>query len=165
MFAVNGILFNHESPVRGETFVTRKITRAVARICLGLQDVFYIGNLDAQRDWGHAKDYVEAIWLMLQQDDTEDYVIATGQTTKDRDFMKMAFDEMGVEIKFSGEGLGEAAAVKSCSNKEFNLPVGKVVLKIDSNYFRPSEVDLLIGDASKARKNSDGNRNMTLKPW
>ncbi len=152
MFAVNGILFNHESPIRGETFVSRKITRAVARICMGLQDTVYLGNLDAKRDWGHAKDYVEAMYLMLQQDEPEDYVIATGQTTKVRDFVQMTFREMGVEIEFAGEGIEEVGVVKSCSNKEFNLPVGKVVLKIDPTYFRPSEVDILIGDASKAHK-------------
>ena len=152
MFAVNGILFNHESPLRGETFVTRKITRAVVRICLGLQDTIFLGNLDANRDWGHARDYVKAMYLMLQQDEPEDYVIATGQNTKVRDFIKKAFNELGVEIQYQGEGIKEVGIIKSCANNEFKLPKGKVVIKIDKKYFRPSEVDTLIGDASKARE-------------
>lgn len=150
MFACNGILFNHESPLRGETFVTRKITRAVAQIALGLQSTLYIGNLNAQRDWGHAKDYVDAMWRMLQQDTPEDYVIATGITTYVRDFIKMAFAEAGAELEFSGSGVDEIAVIKSCSNGEFMKP-GQVVVRVDPKYFRPTEVDLLIGDATKAR--------------
>ena len=151
MFAANGILFNHESPLRGETFVTRKITRAAARIALGLQDVVFLGNLDAKRDWGHAKDYVEAMWLMLQQDKPEDYVIATGVTTSIRDFLRMTFDELGIELDFIGEGLKEEAIVKRCNNPEYLLPPGKKVVAVDPRYFRPTEVDLLIGDPSKAK--------------
>lgn len=151
MFAVNGILFNHESPLRGETFVTRKITRAVARIALGLQDKFYLGNLDAQRDWGHAKDYVEAMWLILQQDVAEDYVIATGHTTRIRDFVRMAFAEVGVELEFTGEGASEKATVSKCNNPEYQLPLGKEVLAVDERYFRPTEVELLIGDPTKSK--------------
>lgn len=150
MFAVNGILFNHESPLRGETFVTRKITRGVARIVLGLQDKIYLGNLDAQRDWGHAKDYVEAMWLILQQEKPEDYVIATGITTHVRDFVRMAFAECGVELEFSGSGASEKATVVSCSNAKFQLPKGKVVVEVDPQYYRPTEVELLIGDPKKA---------------
>jgi GDPmannose 4,6-dehydratase len=152
MYAVNGILFNHESPLRGETFVTRKITRAVSRIALGLQDKVYMGNLDAKRDWGHAKDYVEAMWLMLQQDKPEDYVIATGVTTSVRDFVTMAFREVGMELDWKGTGEDEVAVIRSCSNTAYNLPVGKEVLCIDKRYYRPAEVELLIGDASKANK-------------
>jgi len=152
MYAVNGILFNHESPLRGETFVSRKITRAVVRICLGLQDTVFLGNLDAKRDWGHAKDYVQAMYLMLQQDEPEDFVIATGQTTKVRDFIYKAFKILGVEIEFQGKGIEEIGLIKSCSNSEFDLPKRKVVIKIDQKYFRPSEVDTLIGDATKARE-------------
>jgi GDPmannose 4,6-dehydratase len=151
MFACNGILFNHESPVRGETFVTRKITRAVARIALGLQDCLYLGNLDAQRDWGHAKDYVEAMWLMLQQEKPEDFVIATGITTKIRDFVRMAFAEAGIELSFEGSGAEEVGKVKSCTGS-YQLPIGTVVVKVDPTYFRPTEVDLLIGDATKAKE-------------
>ncbi|MBB3838666.1 GDPmannose 4,6-dehydratase [Runella defluvii] len=150
MFAVNGILFNHESPLRGETFVTRKITRAVARIALGLQEKVFLGNLDAQRDWGHAKDYVEAMWLMLQQDTPEDFVIATGKTTYIRDFVRMAFAEVGIELEFKGEGVDEMAVVTKCNNPSYQLPVGKEVVGIDPRYFRPTEVDLLIGDPTKA---------------
>jgi len=152
MFAVNGILFNHESPIRGETFVTRKITRAVARIVLGLQDILYIGNLDAQRDWGHAKDYVEIMWRILQQDEPEDYVIATGITTKIRDFLMKAFAEVGIELTFEGEGADEAAKIAKCHNDAYRLPEGKEVVKVDERYFRPTEVDLLIGDATKAKE-------------
>jgi GDPmannose 4,6-dehydratase len=152
IFASNGILFNHESPIRGETFVTRKITRAVSRIALGLQDKFYLGNLDAKRDWGHAKDYVRMMWMILQADEAEDWVIATGRTTTIRDFVKMAFDRIGVELEFSGEGVNEIATVKSCSNPIYNLEVGKEVLSIDPKYFRPTEVDLLIGDPTKAKE-------------
>ena len=152
MFACNGILFNHESPLRGETFVTRKITRAVAAIVQGLQDTVYLGNLDARRDWGHAKDYVEAMWLMLQQDKPEDFVIATGITTSVRDFTKMAFSEAGIELEFTGKGKQEKGTVKACNNPEYQLPLGKEVVAIDAEYFRPTEVDLLIGDATKAKE-------------
>jgi len=151
MFAVNGILFNHESPVRGETFVTRKITRGVAKIALGMQEKIYLGNLDAQRDWGHAKDYVEAMWLMLQQEKPEDYVISTGTTTPVREFLVMAFREAGIELDFKGEGEQEKGYVKSCSNPDHQLETGKEVVAVDKNYFRPTEVDLLIGDSTKAR--------------
>jgi GDPmannose 4,6-dehydratase len=151
MFAVNGILFNHESPLRGETFVSRKITRAVSRIALGLQDQVFLGNIDSKRDWGHAKDYIEAMYLMLQQKTPEDFVIATGITTPVRQFLKLSFAEAGIEIEFRGKGVDEKAYVKSCSNKEFELPEGKLVMSIDPRYFRPTEVDLLMGDATKAR--------------
>jgi len=163
MFACNGILFNHESPVRGETFVTRKITRAVAKIALGLQDKIYIGNLDAKRDWGHAKDYVEAMYLILQQDKAEDYVIATGTTTSVRDFIIMAFDEIGVKIKFSGKDEDETAVVISSENPEYSLTPGKTIVEVDKRYFRPTEVDLLIGDNSKAKKNLGWSPKYTLK--
>jgi GDPmannose 4,6-dehydratase len=149
MFACNGILFNHESPLRGETFVTRKITRAAAKIALGLQDCLYLGNLDAQRDWGHAKDYVEGMWRILQHDVAEDFVLATGITTSIRDFVRMTFSELGIELEFSGEGVNEIATVVACSGK-LVVPVGQEVVKVDPRYFRPTEVDLLIGDASKA---------------
>ena len=152
MFACNGILFNHESPVRGETFVTRKITRAVSRISLGLQNKFFLGNLDAKRDWGHAKDYVKMMWMILQHDNAEDWVIATGTTTKIRDFVKMAFQHVGIELDFRGKGIEEIAVVKSCSNPKYKLEIGKEVLSVDSRYFRPTEVDLLIGDPSKAKE-------------
>jgi GDPmannose 4,6-dehydratase len=151
MFACNGILFNHESPLRGETFVTRKITRATAAIASGLQDCLYLGNLNAQRDWGHAKDYVEAMWLILQQDTPEDFVIATGVTTTVRDFIKMSFSEVGIELNFTGEGVDEKATVASCSNPEFQIPIGKQVVAVDPEYFRPTEVELLIGDPTKAK--------------
>ncbi|MEL6484603.1 MAG: GDP-mannose 4,6-dehydratase, partial [Bacteroidota bacterium] len=151
MYACNGILFNHESPIRGETFVTRKITRATARIALGLQDKFYLGNLDAQRDWGHAKDYVRMMWMILQADEAEDWVIATGKTTPVRDFVRMSFAEVGIELEFKGQGVDEKAYVKSCSNPEYQLEIGKEVLAVDPKYFRPTEVDLLIGDPSKAK--------------
>lgn len=151
MYACNGILFNHESPIRGETFVTRKITRGVAKIALGLQDKLYLGNLDAQRDWGHAKDYVEAMYLILQQDKPEDYVIATGVTTYVRDFVKMAFSEVGIELEFKGEGVEEVGYVKSCSNPEYQLENGKAVVAVDPKYFRPTEVELLIGDPTKSK--------------
>ncbi len=150
MFACNGILFNHESPIRGETFVTRKITRATSRIALGLQDKFYLGNLDAQRDWGHAKDYVRMMWMILQAEEAEDWVIATGKTTTVRDFVRMAFGEVGIELEFIGHGVDEKAYVQSCSNPEFQLEEGKEVLAVDPKYFRPTEVELLIGDATKA---------------
>ena len=151
MFACNGILFNHESPLRGETFVTRKITRAAARIALGLQDKLYLGNLDAKRDWGHAKDYVRMMWMILQADEPEDWVIATGKTTAVRDFVRMAFNEVGISLEFKGEGVNEKAFVTACNNPHFQLEIGKEVLNVDPKYFRPTEVDLLIGDASKAK--------------
>lgn len=151
MYACNGILFNHESPLRGETFVTRKITRGAAAIALGLQDKLYLGNLDARRDWGHAKDYVEAMWRILQQETPEDFVIATGITTPVRDFVRMAFDELGIELQFTGTGAEEVAVVTDCRNKEFILPIGKEVVAVDAAYFRPTEVELLIGDPTKAK--------------
>jgi GDPmannose 4,6-dehydratase len=151
MFACNGILFNHESPRRGETFVTRKITRAVAKIALGLQEKFFLGNLEAKRDWGHAKDYVRMMWMILQADVAEDWVIATGVTTTVRDFVRMAFSEVGIEVEFKGEGVDEKAFVTACTHKDFQIPIGKEVLSVDPAYFRPTEVDLLIGDPSKAK--------------
>ena len=151
IFASNGILFNHESPIRGETFVTRKITRAVAKIALGLQDKLYLGNLSAKRDWGHAKDYVRMMWMILQAQKAEDWVIATGVTTEVRDFVKMAFNELGIEVEFRGEGVNEKGYIRAC-NGEFKLELGKEVVCVDERYFRPTEVDLLIGDASKARE-------------
>ena len=143
MYACNGILFNHESPLRGETFVTRKITRAVAKISVGLQEKLYIGNLNAKRDWGHARDYVEGMWLMLQQDKPEDYVLATGITTTVRDFCFMAFSEVGISINWEGKGNQE---------KGIDASTGKVLVEVDPNYYRPTEVDLLIGDATKAKE-------------
>jgi GDPmannose 4,6-dehydratase len=151
MYACNGILFNHESPLRGETFVTRKITRGVARIALGMSDTIHLGNLDAQRDWGHAKDYVEAMWRILQQDQPEDYVIATGVTTRVRDFVRMAFAELGIVLSFTGEGENEIGRIIQCQNPDYQLEIGKVVVAIDKRYFRPTEVDLLIGDPTKAK--------------
>jgi GDPmannose 4,6-dehydratase len=151
MYACNGILFNHESPIRGETFVTRKITRATSRIALGLQDKFYLGNLDAKRDWGHAKDYVRMMWMILQAEEAEDWVIATGKTTPVREFVRMSFAEVGIELEFSGEGVEEKAFVKACNNKDYQLEIGKEVLSVDAKYFRPTEVDLLIGDPTKAK--------------
>ena len=151
MFACNGILFNHESPRRGETFVTRKITRAVSKIALGLQDKFYLGNLEAKRDWGHAKDYVRMMWMILQADQPEDWVIATGVTTTVRDFVSMAFKQVGISLEFKGTGVDEKAYVTACSKQEFQLAIGKEVLSVDPTYFRPTEVDLLIGDPSKAK--------------
>jgi GDPmannose 4,6-dehydratase len=152
MFAVNGILFNHESPLRGETFVTRKITRGVAQIAMGQQDKLYLGNLDAKRDWGHAKDYVEAMWLILQQEKPEDFVIATGITTTVRDFIRMAFSEVGIEIKFTGEGVNEIATISACNNPLYQVEIGKEVVAVDPRYFRPTEVELLIGDPTKAKE-------------
>ncbi len=143
MFACNGILFNHESPLRGETFVTRKITRAASKIKLGLQEKLYLGNLNAQRDWGHAKDYVEGMWRMLQHEKPEDFVLATGKTTTIREFCNLSFKELGIEIKWEGEGENEVGIDQSSN---------KVIISIDNNYYRPTEVDLLIGDASKAKK-------------
>jgi len=151
MFASNGILFNHESPRRGETFVTRKITMATAAIALGHQDCLYLGNLDAQRDWGHAKDYVEAMWRILQQDVPDDYVIAMGETTYVRDFVRMSFVELGIEIEFKGEGVNEKGYVKVCTNPMYQLEIGKQVIAVDPKYFRPTEVDLLIGDPTKSK--------------
>lgn len=151
MFACNGILFNHESPLRGETFVTRKITRAVAAIALGLQKTLFLGNLDAQRDWGHARDYVRAMWLILQQETPEDFVIATGKTTPVREFVKMAFAEVGVQLEFRGTGIDEKGYVAESTNTEFPLQTGTCVVAVDPVYFRPTEVDLLIGDATKAK--------------
>jgi GDPmannose 4,6-dehydratase len=151
MYACNGILFNHESPLRGETFVTRKITRGVARIALGMGEKIYLGNMDAQRDWGHAKDYVEAMWLILQQEKPEDFVIATGVTTRVRDFVKLAFQEVGIEVAFSGEGENEIGVVVACHNPEYQVEIGKEVVAVDKRYFRPTEVELLIGDPTKAQ--------------
>ena len=152
MYACNGILFNHESPLRGETFVTRKITRATSRIALGLQDKFYLGNLDAKRDWGHAKDYVRMMWMILQAEEAEDWVIATGTTTTVRDFVRMSFSEVGVKLEFRGEGADEKAYVISCENPEHQIEIGKEVLAVDPKYFRPTEVDLLVGDPTKAKE-------------
>jgi len=163
MFACNGILFNHESPLRGETFVTRKITRAVAAIAEGLQDTLFLGNLNAQRDWGHAKDYVDAMWRILQQDVPEDYVIATGITTTVRDFARMAFNEAGIEVEFIGEGSEEKGIVKCCNHEKYQLEAGKEVIAVDPNYFRPTEVDMLIGDATKAKEKLGWQPNYTLQ--
>jgi GDPmannose 4,6-dehydratase len=151
MFACNGILFNHESPRRGETFVTRKITMATAAIALGKQECLYLGNLNALRDWGHAKDYVEAMWRILQQDKPEDFIIATGQTTSIRDFVRMAFQEIGVTLAFEGSQENEIAKVESCTNPAYQLEIGKVVVRVDPSYYRPTEVDLLLGDPTKAK--------------
>lgn len=151
MFACNGVLFNHESPRRGETFVTRKITMATAAIALGKQECLYLGNLNALRDWGHAKDYVEAMWRILQQDTAEDYVIATGVTTSVRDFVRFAFEEIGVELSFEGEQENEVARVVKCNNPAYQLEIGKVVVKVDPTYYRPTEVDLLLGDPTKSK--------------
>ena len=152
IYACNGILFNHESPQRGETFVTRKITRAVAAIALGLQECLYMGNLDARRDWGHARDYVEGMWRILQQDAPDDYVLATGITTPVRDFIRMAFSEVGITLEFVGSGLEETGVVVACTNEEYQVPVGTKVVAVDPAYFRPTEVELLIGDPTKARQ-------------
>lgn len=152
MYACNGILFNHESPRRGETFVTRKITRAVAKIALGLQEKIFLGNLEAKRDWGHAKDYVRMMWMILQADKAEDWVIATGVTTTVREFVRLAFHEVGIELEFKGVGVEEKAFVVACKNKEYQIEIGKEILSVDPSYFRPTEVDLLIGDPSKAKE-------------
>ena len=152
LFATNGILFNHESPIRGETFVTRKITMAAAKIAMGLQEKIYLGNLSARRDWGHAKDYIRAMHLILQQDKPDDYVIATGVTTEVREFVRLAFNELGIEVNFKGEGIDEKGFVAKCNNPKYQLEEGKEVLSIDPRYFRPTEVELLIGDPSKANK-------------
>ena len=151
MYACNGILFNHESPVRGETFVTRKITRGIAEILKGDKKELFLGNLNAQRDWGHAKDYVDAMWRILQQPKPEDYVIATGITTTVRDFVKKSFSFCGIEIEFKGERQGETAIVRSNTNAAYRVSPGQTVVRIDDRYYRPTEVDLLVGDASKAR--------------
>ena len=161
MFACNGILFNHESPLRGETFVTRKITRGVSKIALGLQDCLYLGNLNAQRDWGHAKDYVEAMWLILQQDTPEDFVIATGVTTSIRDFLRLAFGNAGIELEFEGENDKEVAKVKFCTG-DYMVKPGTVVVKVDPRYFRPTEVELLIGDGTKAQEKLNWKPKYTL---
>jgi GDPmannose 4,6-dehydratase len=150
IYACNGILFNHESPLRGETFVTRKITRAVSKIALGLQDNLFLGNLNAKRDWGHAKDYVEAMYLILQQPEPDDYVIATGKTTEVREFVRMSFAEVGIEVEFKGTGVDEKGYIKSCSNPAYQVEIGKEVVAVDPRYFRPTEVDLLIGDPTKS---------------
>ena len=163
LYACNGILFNHESPLRGETFVTRKITRAVSRIALGLQDKFYLGNLNAQRDWGHAKDYIRMMWMILQADTPEDWVIATGRTTTIRDFVRMAFKHIGVTLEFKGEGIDEIAVVASCSNSTYQLEIGQEILSIDPKYFRPTEVDLLIGDPTKAKEKLGWEPKITLE--
>jgi len=171
IFACNGILFNHESPVRGETFVTRKITRAASKIALGLQDKLYLGNLDAKRDWGHAKDYVKMMWMILQHDKAEDWVIATGKTTAVRDFVKMAFAYVGMDLRFSGEGIDEVGIVDSLDKsriEELGLNidesiVGKEVVAVDPRYFRPTEVDLLLGDPSKAERELGWKREFNLK--
>lgn len=152
MFACNGILFNHESPLRGETFVTRKITRAVANIAQGYQQKLYLGNLDARRDWGHARDYVEAMWLMLQQEKPEDFVIATGVTTSVREFVRMAFEEVGIELAFDGNDEEEVGIVTASYHPDFPVQVGATVVAIDPRYYRPTEVDLLIGDPAKAMR-------------
>ena len=166
LFACNGILFNHESPIRGETFVTRKITRGVARILLGLDKKLYLGNLNAKRDWGHAKDYVEGMWLILQQDEPDDYVLATGKTTEVREFVRMAFDCVGIKIRFEGKGVDEKGIIDSIDEEKYHNVMKKVlnttnyklpttnsiVVEVDPRYFRPSEVDILIGDATKARE-------------
>ena len=160
--ASNGILFNHESPVRGETFVTRKITRAVAKMSLGLQEKVYLGNLDARRDWGHARDYVRGMWLMLQHETPGDYVLATGVATTVREFVEMAFREVGIELRFCGEGIRETAIVKEVADPSVLISVGQEVVAVDSRYFRPTEVEALIGDAGKARRTLGWNPSATL---
>ncbi|EEL0742477.1 GDP-mannose 4,6-dehydratase [Campylobacter coli] len=171
MFACNGILFNHESPVRGETFVTRKITRAVAKIALNLDDIFYLGNLDAKRDWGHAKDYVKMMWLILQHEKADDWVIATGKTTTVRDFVRLAFEYCGIKLNFKGSGVDEEGFIEDFNQQRANelslnlnhLQKGQVVVKVNPRYFRPTEVDLLLGDPSKAEKELGWNREYDLK--
>ncbi|HRN78922.1 MAG TPA: GDP-mannose 4,6-dehydratase [Ferruginibacter sp.] len=152
IFAVNGILFNHESPIRGEGFVTRKVTISTARVALGKVDKILLGNLDAQRDWGHARDYVEGMWRIMQHDVPEDFVLATGITTSVRDMVRMCFEEVGIDIEYTGEGIDEKGYVVRCNHPDYQLPAGKVILEIDPKYFRPAEVDLLVGDASKAKQ-------------
>ena len=156
-------MFNHESPIRGETFVTRKITRAVSRIAHGLQDKLYLGNLEARRDWGHAKDYVRMMWMILQADKAEDWVIATGKTHSIRQFVKLAFKHIGVNIEFKSKGINEIGYISSCLNPKFKLTIGKEVIFIDPKYFRPTEVDLLIGDPSKAKETWMGTKNSTSR--
>jgi GDPmannose 4,6-dehydratase len=163
MYACNGILFNHESPVRGETFVTRKITRAVARIALGLQDCLYLGNMSALRDWGHARDYVEMQWLMLQQEKPDDFVIATGVQYSVRQFVEFAAAELGVTIRFEGEGEKEVGIVAKVEGSQAKCKVGDVVVKVDPRYFRPTEVETLLGDATKAREKLGWTPATTLK--
>jgi len=172
MFACNGILFNHESAVRGETFVTRKITRAASRIALGLQEKLYLGNLDAKRDWGHAKDYVKMMWMILQHDKPDDWVIATGKTTSVRDFVRMAFEYLGIELEFKGQGVSEKGIVNSVDKEKFeqatnnkytNTLINKTVVEVDPRYFRPTEVDLLLGDPSKAERELGWKREFDLK--
>ena len=163
LHASNGILFNHESPLRGETFVTRKITRAAARIALGMQDKLYLGNLSAKRDWGHAKDYVEVMYLMMQQEKPDDYVIATGITTEVRDFVKLAFLELGIEIEFIGENENECGIISKCDKKYTNLSPGSKIIITDPKYYRPNEVDILIGDSTKAREALNWEPKYTLK--
>lgn len=163
MFACNGILFNHESPVRGETFVTRKITRATSKIALGLQDKLYLGNLDAKRDWGHAKDYIRMMWMILQADEPEDWVIATGKTTTVRDFVCMAFAYVGITLEFRGEGIDEKGYVISCSNPEYQVKINKEVVVVDPRYFRPTEVDLLLGNPTKAEQKLGWKREYQLQ--
>jgi len=171
MFACNGILFNHESPVRGETFVTRKITRAASKIALGLQDKLYLGNLDAKRDWGHAKDYVRMMWMILQADEPEDWVIATGQTTAVRDFVKMSFAYAGIELEFKDTGINEKGIISSIDSARLQelgidnseLKIGQEVVAVDPKYFRPTEVDLLLGDPTKAETKLGWSREYKLK--
>jgi len=170
MFACNGILFNHESPLRGETFVTRKITRAVAKIALGLQEKLFIGNMDAKRDWGHAKDYVELMWRILQYDQPEDWVIATGVTTSVRDFIKMSFEKVGIHLKFTGSGVEEVGIIDAIDSSLLNsysttykIKEGQTLIKVDPKYFRPTEVELLIGDPTKAKTKLDWEPQYDLK--
>lgn len=162
IYACNGILFNHESPIRGETFVTRKITRAACRIALGLQDKLFLGNLSAQRDWGHAKDYVKAMYLMLQQKEPEDFVIATGTTTEVRDFVRKSFGFLGIELEFFGEGADEKARVSKCNNPEYQVEPGKILIEVDARYFRPTEVELLLGNPLKAKEKLGWQTELTL---
>jgi GDPmannose 4,6-dehydratase len=162
MFASNGILFNHESPVRGETFVTRKITRAVARIAMGLQTTLYLGNLDARRDWGHARDYVDGMWRILQHDEPDDFVLATGVSTTVRDFVDLAFKEAGIQLAFEGTGVDERAVVVERTNDTSELEAGAEVVRVDPHYYRPTEVDCLVGDASKARRDLGWNATTKL---
>ncbi len=163
LFACNGILFNHESPVRGENFVTRKITIGLSKVVHGIEKSISLGNLDAKRDWGHAKDYVEAMWLMLQLDKPEDFVIATGITTSIREFIKIASEEIGITIRFEGEGINEKGIVEKCSNPKWKIHVGQVIVEVNPYYFRPTEVDVLIGDATKAKEKLGWQAKYTLR--
>jgi GDPmannose 4,6-dehydratase len=178
MFACNGILFNHESPVRGETFVTRKITRAASKIAFGLQDTLYLGNLDAKRDWGHAKDYVKMMWMILQAKEAEDWVIATGQTTTVRDFVKLCFEYCGIQLKFEGTGIDEVGIINNINKKRYNevvqnlkllhnntlpLTINQTIVRVDPRYFRPTEVDLLLGNPSKAEQKLGWKREFNLQ--